>query len=243
VIDARAQALKAIEKRYRSIEHLLCESECYGRCRECPADVVRDMFTLLASAVPAPPAPNDDPEQGVVMHLLKELKPDCCCGVCEVLREHCEETFAEAVPAPPEKEKAMDEATLNKTLRELTRPSIEAWELFWELDDEQRVQMSKMLASFAAMVVTHHQHRYLRASPVPEAPQQGPVNGHSASCQSQVDGVYPHCTCDPPTRKPDVRGIVEALGFDPTNHHNALKCPYCNPKKAEAPASREQEHP
>jgi hypothetical protein len=172
VIDARAQALKAIEKRYRSIEHLLCESECYGRCRECPADVVRDMFTLLASAVPAPPAPNDDPEQGVVMHLLKELKPDCCCGVCEVLREHCEETFAEAVPAPPEKEKAMDEATLNKTLRELTRPSIEAWELFWELDDEQRVQMSKMLASFAAMVVTHHQHRYLRASPVPEAPQK-----------------------------------------------------------------------
>lgn len=26
---------------------------------------------------------------------------------------------------------------------------------------------------------------------------------------------------------PDVRGIVEALGFDPTNHHNAARCPYC----------------
>ncbi len=25
----------------------------------------------------------------------------------------------------------------------------------------------------------------------------------------------------------DSRAIVEALGFDPTNHHNAAKCPYC----------------
>jgi hypothetical protein len=30
-----------------------------------------------------------------------------------------------------------------------------------------------------------------------------------------------------PPQKPDVRGIIKALGFDPTNHHNALKCPYC----------------
>lgn len=27
----------------------------------------------------------------------------------------------------------------------------------------------------------------------------------------------------------DGRRIYEALGFDPINHHNALKCPYCNP--------------
>ncbi|KQO69515.1 hypothetical protein ASF22_02590 [Methylobacterium sp. Leaf87] len=27
----------------------------------------------------------------------------------------------------------------------------------------------------------------------------------------------------------DGRRICEALGFDPANHHNALKCPYCNP--------------
>ncbi len=27
----------------------------------------------------------------------------------------------------------------------------------------------------------------------------------------------------------DGRRICEALGFDPINHHNALKCPYCNP--------------
>ena len=25
----------------------------------------------------------------------------------------------------------------------------------------------------------------------------------------------------------DMRLICEALGFDPTNHHNAAKCPYC----------------
>lgn len=30
-------------------------------------------------------------------------------------------------------------------------------------------------------------------------------------------------------KKPDVRAIVEAVGFDPTNHHNAAKCPYCVP--------------
>jgi len=28
----------------------------------------------------------------------------------------------------------------------------------------------------------------------------------------------------------EARAICETLGFDPTNHHNALKCPYCNPK-------------
>jgi len=28
---------------------------------------------------------------------------------------------------------------------------------------------------------------------------------------------------------PDMRAICEALGFDPTNHHNAAKCPYCRP--------------
>jgi hypothetical protein len=26
-----------------------------------------------------------------------------------------------------------------------------------------------------------------------------------------------------------MKAICEALGFDPTNHHNAAKCPYCRP--------------
>ena len=26
-----------------------------------------------------------------------------------------------------------------------------------------------------------------------------------------------------------MRAICEQLGFDPTNHHNAAKCPYCSP--------------
>jgi hypothetical protein len=34
---------------------------------------------------------------------------------------------------------------------------------------------------------------------------------HKATCQTQRDGAYPHCTC---------------LG---DNHHNALTCPHCNP--------------
>jgi hypothetical protein len=36
---------------------------------------------------------NDDPEQGVVIQLLAHLSPECGCAVCDVLREHCEETF------------------------------------------------------------------------------------------------------------------------------------------------------
>lgn len=37
----------------------------------------------------------------------------------------------------------------------------------------------------------------------------------------------------------DMRRVCEALGFDPTNHHNAAKCPYCTPtlaKPASSPA-------
>lgn len=37
----------------------------------------------------------------------------------------------------------------------------------------------------------------------------------------------------------DVRAIVEALGFDPTNHHNAAKCPYCSA----APTGEEEPRP
>jgi hypothetical protein len=39
----------------------------------------------------------------------------------------------------------------------------------------------------------------------------------------------------------DVRGIIEALGFDPTNHHNAAKCPYCTPKAVEGRQGEEHE--
>ena len=37
--------------------------------------------------------------------------------------------------------------------------------------------------------------------------------------------------------EPDTRAICEALGFDPTNHHNAAKCPYCRPAAAPAQAA------
>jgi hypothetical protein len=39
-----------------------------------------------------------DPEQTLAMHLIQELKPDCCCAVCQVLREYCEETFRDQDP-------------------------------------------------------------------------------------------------------------------------------------------------
>lgn len=40
----------------------------------------------------------------------------------------------------------------------------------------------------------------------------------------------------PAEREPDMRAVCEVLGFDPTNHHNAAKCPYCT---SQQPAERE----
>jgi hypothetical protein len=39
-------------------------------------------------------------------------------------------------------------------------------------------------------------------------------------------GHHPLC----PANVPAERKMVPEIPFDPTNHHNALKCPYCNPK-------------
>lgn len=38
-------------------------------------------------------------------------------------------------------------------------------------------------------------------------------------------GVITH----PAPASADMRAVCDALGFDPTNHHNAAKCPYCRP--------------
>lgn len=32
------------------------------------------------------------------------------------------------------------------------------------------------------------------------------------------------------TPKPGMKAVAEALGFDPSNHHNAAACPYCTPE-------------
>ncbi len=40
-------------------------------------------------------------------------------------------------------------------------------------------------------------------------------------------------------QKPDMRAVCEALGFDPTNHHNAAKCPYCRPQPEQVAQDRE----
>ena len=38
-----------------------------------------------------------------------------------------------------------------------------------------------------------------------------------------------------PQAEPDMPAICAALGFDPTNHHNAALCPYCTPVKSAQP--------
>jgi ferredoxin-thioredoxin reductase catalytic subunit len=39
--------------------------------------------------------------------------------------------------------------------------------------------------------------------------------------------------------EPDMPAICAALGFDPTNHHNAAKCPYCRPAASEREGAME----
>ena len=46
-----------------------------------------------------------------------------------------------------------------------------------------------------------------------------------------------------PPSGPDMPAICAALGFDPTNHHNAAKCPYCRPSLAASPSPRTPEQP
>lgn len=47
--------------------------------------------------------------------------------------------------------------------------------------------------------------------------------------RAMLAAVTPHDTSPAPAAEPDMRAICEALGFDPTNHHNAARCPYCRP--------------
>lgn len=47
-----------------------------------------------------------------------------------------------------------------------------------------------------------------------------------AACQHAVDSVL----CDAYSASALATGAAEPVAFDPTNHHNALKCPYCNPQ-------------
>lgn len=46
-----------------------------------------------------------------------------------------------------------------------------------------------------------------------------------------------------PPSKSAMIAICAALGFDPTNHHNAAKCPYCRPSLAASPSPRTPEQP
>ncbi|VTU28852.1 hypothetical protein H6CHR_03075 [Variovorax sp. PBL-H6] len=69
----------------------------------------------------------------------------------------------------------------------------------------------------------------------PSAPAQqkcdncgDPVPKRACYCQANCVHAAPP---DAPEKRaePDMPAICAALGFDPTNHHNAAKCPYCRP--------------
>ena len=46
---------------------------------------------LLLSAIEGARTTKEDPDQWLAPHLIKCLTPECCCAVCETLREFCEE--------------------------------------------------------------------------------------------------------------------------------------------------------
>lgn len=68
-----------------------------------------------------------------------------------------------------------------------------------------------------------------------------PVDGkHIAGCGNGVPFAVRDCLCwchgnkderDISNDPVDDRAIADALGFDPTNHHNAARCPYCTPER------------
>jgi len=72
---------------------------------------------------------------------------------------------------------------------------------------------------------------WAQASRVVEALSR-PVGGGIQGSYGASKATQPE-SCVPPSAAPsgpDMRKVVEALGFEPDNHHNAAKCPYCNPE-------------
>lgn len=86
---------------------------------------------------------------------------------------------------------------------EKREPSTIGWKIVGELNSE----MMQSLPPFAALWLASRITEAVNAARAP-ARQEGGSRG---------DGLG------------DGKRICEALGFDPINHHNALKCPYCNP--------------
>lgn len=54
-----------------------------------------------------------------------------------------------------------------------------------------------------------------------------PDGNPNSAIQQPPPAAQPAPACG--AAEPDMCAICEALGFDPTNHHNAAKCPYCRP--------------
>lgn len=66
----------------------------------------------------------------------------------------------------------------------------------------------------------------------------------AAVCEAYKAALQPSSAAD--AKPVDARAICEALGFDPTNHHNAATCPYCIPDetlRAEIKARHAQTQP
>lgn len=56
------------------------------------------------------------------------------------------------------------------------------------------------------------------------------INGDAEVLLSSLSEFLVRTEGEGAAKVSDMRAVVEALGFEPDNHHNALHCPYCNPK-------------
>lgn len=62
-------------------------------------------------------------------------------------------------------------------------------------------------------------------------------DGWSKVRDATIDAINAALTQASEPDQVDMRGVCEALGFDPTNHHNAAKCPYCRPAQDSQPVA------
>lgn len=60
-------------------------------------------------------------------------------------------------------------------------------------------------------------------------PEIPPTQNELDDARAPLEAVWPW-PAETPRTQVDMRKVVEALGFEPDNHHNAAMCPYCNPK-------------
>lgn len=116
-----------------------------------------------------------------------------------------------------------------------------AWNLgqtYWQQADSDSYKQNKRADATKGMYEELRTETLAALStPAPAAPAQAaksdPVHERTMQAHAQIRAALVRGGAIRAT-EPDMRAVCEALGFDPTNHHNAAKCPYCRPTEQAA---------